>query len=133
MANSSSTADCEVTLADQTLINRFARLNAKCDELEADVASAARLAENASDAINELLIADDNDGSGGLLVRCGEVFARMSAEEAEEWIEGRKAEIEDKTGKQKNVLSEMRTEMTKIKTTLYAKFGHNINLEYDDD
>ncbi|CAG2166567.1 unnamed protein product [Oppiella nova] len=120
--------DVEVTLGDQKLINRFARLNAKCEELEADLSAAERRLENSSEALDELALEDES-----VWIRSGEVFARMTSDGAQQWIEGLRRELESATKGIRESLATMRAEMTTIKATLYAKFGNNINLEYDDD
>ena len=118
----------EVTRADQQLINRFARLNARQEELEADLKAKRGRLENASDAINELVLQDDH-----VLLHCGDVFARMTVEEANQWCERLRLDLESSAAKIEAELGSVRSEMSSIKTSLYAKFGNNINLEYDDD
>ena len=113
---------------DQQLINRFARLNARQEELEADLKAKRGRLENASDAIDELVLQDDH-----VLLHCGDVFSRMTAEEANHWCERLRLDLERSAAALETELGSVRTEMSSIKTSLYAKFGNNINLEYDDD
>lgn len=120
--------DQEVTLADQTLINRFARLNAKCEELETDLTQKKRQLDNTCEAIDELVLQDQH-----VLVSAGEVFAKMDVQKAEEWCEDLKKSLEIGVKDIQSSVETMRAEMSEIKAKLYAKFGSNINLEYDDD
>lgn len=119
---------CEVTRADQQLINRFARLNAKAEELDLDLKERRRQLANARDALDELALHDDH-----VLLHCGDVLARLPLAEAERWCEELRDQLEQGARDLERRLAAMRAQMTDIKATLYGKFGQNINLEYEDD
>ena len=119
--------DCEVTRFDQTLINRFARLNAKCEELEADLAVKKQSAQNTREAIDELFLQEEH-----VLINCGEVLARMTLEEATQWCEDLSSQLTNQIAEKETEVESIRAEMLSIKSRLYAKFGQNINLESDD-
>jgi len=127
--NQSISSECEVTLNDQKLINRFARLNAKCEELQIDINQKKRQLENIEEAITELMIADSED----IYVQSGEVFAHLDADSANDLCEDKKKQLESNVNDINSSLDLMKEEMSQIKVTLYAKFGNNINLEYDDE
>ena len=126
-ANQTISGDCEVTLDDQKLINRFARLNAKCDELQIEINNKNRELQNLEEAVNEMVLTDE------ALVQTGEIFAQLDNDAASEFCEEKKKLLTQEIQIKKQCLDSMKDEMSQIKVTLYAKFGSNINLEYDDE
>ncbi len=128
-SNQNISTECEVTLSDQKLINRFARLNAKCEELQIDSNQKKRIKDNIEEAINEILISDLDH----IYVQTGEIFANLSTDSANDLCEEKKKQLETNIKLINQELDQMKEEMSRIKVTLYAKFGNNINLEYDEE
>lgn len=145
-------ADEEVTIEDQRSINRFARLNAKEDDLDEMLKSLKRDLANVKEATDELLLADDDDdedeagddeelsGAGGKVrdlsnihFRIGEGFIAVSKEEAERMLEAKQKELDAEVRELEARIAPMKEEMSTIKAKLYAKFGANINLDLEDN
>lgn len=51
-----SGSDVEVTLEDQMMINRFARLNNRCEEYRVEITSKEQQLSNIEEALNELIL-----------------------------------------------------------------------------
>jgi len=86
--------------------------------------------ENLKDATTDLEMILDDDCCK---IKVGEVFMECSNEEAEEYVEAKKKEME---GEVKELLEErasLAADMEKLKALLYAKFGKQINLEVDPE
>ena len=116
-----------MTREDQTLINRFARLNAKLEDLDSDLKQKKRQLENTLEAMDELFLQDEH-----VLVMTGEVFAKMSQKEAQEWTQSLKLDLDSDVNQIETNSEEIRSEMSSIKAKLYLKFGSQINLENDE-
>ncbi|CAI9716291.1 prefoldin subunit 4-like [Octopus vulgaris] len=54
-------SDVHVTFEDQQKINKFARHNAKLQDLKDEVTLEKKLLQNLEDALDELLLLEDND------------------------------------------------------------------------
>ncbi|XP_076373732.1 prefoldin subunit 4, partial [Tachypleus tridentatus] len=85
MANTSSTfqpdPDVHVTFEDQQKINKFARENAKLEELNDELNMKQKELQNLEDAGDELLMIEDDQPIPYML---GEVFVIMGQESATE-------------------------------------------------
>ncbi len=57
----------------------------------------------------------------------------MTQDEAQEAVEKRKGELEAEVAEASRRMDSLRSQMSDLKTHLYAKFGSAINLEADDD
>jgi prefoldin subunit 4 len=88
-----------------------------------------RIKDNIEEAMNEILISD----SDHIYVQTGEIFANLSTDSANDLCEQKKIQLENNIKLINQELDQMKEEMSKIKVTLYAKFGNNINLEYDEE
>ncbi|XP_017494458.1 PREDICTED: prefoldin subunit 4-like [Rhagoletis zephyria] len=131
-------ADEEVTIEDQRSINRFARLNAKEDDLDEMLKSLKRDLANVKEATDELLLADDDDDEevrdlSNIHFRIGEGFIAVSKEEAERMLEAKQKELDAEVRELEARIAPMKEEMSTIKAKLYAKFGANINLDLEDN
>ncbi|XP_046908499.2 prefoldin subunit 4 [Dermatophagoides farinae] len=152
-AASETKQQIDVTAEDQQMINRFARLNLKSDELQNKYGELKRQEENLEEAENELMLQDDfgddedfgddtNSGtkqdqqsikpSSNIQFVVGTSFMAVSKTECERLIDQRKAEIKKKMKDLDDQLAPMKEEMNSIKSKLYAKFGSNINLDSED-
>ncbi|KAF8476824.1 Prefoldin subunit-domain-containing protein [Kalaharituber pfeilii] len=118
--------DIEVTPTDQSQINLFSTLHSKHSVLQSTLSTKHTEKEALTDVLSELELVDDDE-----LVpyRVGDAFVYVKAEEARgmlekevETVEGEIREVEEKVGKGKEKMEE-------LKVGLYAKFGKAINLE----
>ncbi|XP_046375237.1 prefoldin subunit 4-like [Haliotis cracherodii] len=126
-----SESDAQVTFEDQQKINKFARHNAKLQDIKEELTTKKKDLQNLEDAADELMLQDGDDGA--IPYQIGEVFVSSTVDEANEMIEKAKEntqkaieELEERAETHKKVLSD-------LKVQLYAKFGNNINLEAEDD
>merc|ERR1711911_454079 len=120
----SADTDIHITLEDQQKINRFARQNARYEELKDDLKVKKRDLQNLEDASDDLLMVEDESAPVPFVI--GEVFAHLGLEEAKTQVDKDIAKIEADCAKIKEV-------MLDLKTQLYAKFGNSINLEAEDE
>lgn len=124
--NTMNDDDVHIKYEDQSKINRFAINNTKLHEYQDDLVQRKKELENLNEAIDELVILDDDEI---VPFQHGEVFTNLKVQDAnveldraKNELEGRIKELEDKADATKKILSE-------LKTALYAKFGNKINLE----
>jgi len=76
----SADTDIHITLEDQQKINRFARQNARYEELKDDLKVKKRDLQNLEDASDDLLMVEDESAPVPFVI--GEVFAHLGLEEA---------------------------------------------------
>ncbi|KAE8740393.1 hypothetical protein FOCC_FOCC014097 [Frankliniella occidentalis] len=124
-------SDVHITYEDQQMINKFARHNAKLDELKEEIKTKKEYLTNLQDACDELALLEGDVEKVPFFM--GESFitqnfedTQSSLEEAKSRAESEMAEIDQKCGDIKEIMSDLRAK-------LYAKFGNHINLEADDD
>ena len=63
----------------------------------------------------------------------GEVFIHLGVDEAQEYLEKAKTEVQEQLTTLKARADEIQRTLSELKVQLYAKFGDNINLEDGDD
>ena len=68
-----------------------------------------------------------------LTFRIGEVFVRISMDDANELIEKQKEKLQGEVRKLDEKTGELKKELADLKVKLYGKFGTNINLEEDEE
>ncbi|XP_034249870.1 prefoldin subunit 4 [Thrips palmi] len=124
-------SDVHITYDDQQMINKFARHNAKLDELKEELKTKKEYLKNLEDACDELVLLEGDVEKVPFFM--GESFITQNFEDTQASLEEAKAraqaemkEIEKKSGDIKEVMSDLRTK-------LYAKFGNHINLEAEDE
>merc|ERR1711894_612300 len=118
--------DTQVTFEDQQKINKFARHNARLQDLKDELDNRKKELQNFEDAENELLMREDE--SDLVPYRIGEVFVSLKTEEANEYLEKAK-ELCQKDIEKNEEQSEIHKKILQdLKVELYAKFGTNINL-----
>lgn len=83
--------EISVTHEDQKMINSFANKNAKDNELKNIIENRKKTLQNLEDASDELMMLDD---VLDVPVQIGEVFLRMSPDDAQAYIDQSKEEIE---------------------------------------
>ncbi|KAF0305385.1 putative prefoldin subunit 4 [Amphibalanus amphitrite] len=127
----SSDSDVHVTREDQSKINKFARLNAKLQDLQDEIKDKENLMKNLDDASDELLMVDDEEEPVPFMV--ADVFFHTPLEETKAKLETLKDELTRQMEELNSKGSRFKEEMALLKRDLYAKFGDNINLEPDED
>ncbi|XP_064599362.1 prefoldin subunit 4-like [Liolophura sinensis] len=122
--------DMQVTFEDQEKINKFARHNAKLQDLKDELTAKKKDLQNLEDASDELLLLEDENT---IPYQIGEVFVSLSPDETSNMLDAAKVNtqkdieaIEKHCDGHKQILSE-------LKVQLYAKFGNNINLEAEEE
>ncbi|XP_046635405.1 prefoldin subunit 4-like [Daphnia pulicaria] len=126
-----SDSDIHITLEDQQKINRFARHNAKWEELRDDLKNKKGDLQNLEDASDDLLLVDDESALIPFVV--GEVFVHFNMEEAKEKLEEAKDKVKKDIEAIEAECTNIKTLMSDLKTQLYAKFGNSINLEAEEE
>lgn len=135
LAPSNSASDIVVTYEDQQKINRFARLNARMEEIKDELKAKKIELQNIEDALSEISIAElsDEGDDVGVKILEGEVFVSFTYEGATTWIEDKKAVAEKESNAFLESIESIKVEMNQLKIALYTKFGKdNINLEAED-
>ncbi|XP_059483208.1 prefoldin subunit 4 [Neocloeon triangulifer] len=137
MASSKSTvrADSEVhiTFEEQQKINKFARLNARLDELKEELSSTKndkKNLEEAVEAVDEVELLGEVEE---IAYSMGDIFLLQSPESTKDMLAEAKEKLENDIEKIKAGMESTKELMSDLRTQLYAKFGDNINLEADDD
>uniref|UniRef100_A0A6G1S4H3 Prefoldin subunit 4 n=1 Tax=Aceria tosichella TaxID=561515 RepID=A0A6G1S4H3_9ACAR len=118
-----------VSKEDQTKINRFARLNARLEDVKEEISSKTNELKNYEDAVSEAEMKVLEDQGDKLHLQVGDILINLDPEKTQKWLEDKMellkksvAELEDKKA---NIVEEM----SELKTHLYARFGNNIHLE----
>src|SRR5690349_3050197 len=91
MANKNTDNDVDIKIEDQSKINRFAINNTKLHEYQDDLGEKLKQLQNLKDAIDELIIFDENEI---IPFQQGEVFTHLKVQEANVELENTKLEIE---------------------------------------
>lgn len=132
--SSSGQKEIVVTFEDQQKINRFARLNARTEEIKEELKAKKLALQNMDDALTEISAAElEDDSDEGVRIQEGETFVKFAFDSATDWVEGKKKVLEEEVRTANSSIDTIREEMNQLKTALYAKFGkENINLEAED-
>ena len=106
-------------------------MNNRLEELKDDIKSKKGQITTLDDADQDLLMMDDDDET--VQYQIGEIFITMSQDDVREALEKDKEKLEGEVEKLEEKSGEIRSQMSDLKTHLYAKFGNAINLEADED
>lgn len=157
MIKASENSNQDVTANDQFMINTFAKLTLKTEELQEKHDDLEREFQNLLLAESELMFDDLEDDFGddelnnendcskmdnknpdskekikpssNMQFKLGSLFIAVSKSEMESLLEKSNIELKAKMNKLDESLAPMKQEMNDIKTKLKAKFGNNINLD----
>ncbi|CAL4122841.1 unnamed protein product, partial [Meganyctiphanes norvegica] len=124
-------SDVHITYEDQQKINKFARCNARYQDMKEEIKSKEGDLQNLQDAEDEMMIALDTDEKVPFMI--GEVFVMKSQDEANEAIAGQRVQMQEDMVALNQRTLELQDAMTQLKADLYAKFGNNINLEPEEE
>ncbi|XP_073976088.1 prefoldin subunit 4 [Rhodnius prolixus] len=123
-------SDVHITYEDQQRINKFARHNARNEDLKEELKNKQNELRNLEDAVEELELMDESEQIPFLV---GEVFLFQNLENTQKSIAELKEKILDEIKVIQNKSAQLTLAMVDLKTQLYAKFGNHINLEPDED
>ncbi|KAJ3661877.1 hypothetical protein Zmor_006255 [Zophobas morio] len=123
-------SDVHISYEDQQKINKFARLNAKLEDLKEEVKVKENDLKSIEEACEEVVLFDDEEKIPYLV---GEVFIHQDVETTQQCLEEAKKRIEQNMTDLKNQCDEVKNQMGDLKSYLYGKFGSHINLEADDE
>lgn len=118
-----------VTLEDQSKINKFAKHNARLEDLKDELQMKKNDLKNLEEAADEIELFDEDEQIPFVF---GEVFMSHNLSRTQELVAAAKekkiteiAEIEEKCKQLQDLMGE-------LKTQLYLRFGSNIYLENDE-
>ncbi|CAH0398740.1 unnamed protein product [Chilo suppressalis] len=123
-------SDVHISYEDQQKINKFARLNAKVDDIKDELKVKQNDMKNLEEAVEELSLTDDSETIPCLI---GEVFICQSLDNTLKSLEDAKAKKEGEIGELKHKCDELKSQMSELKSHLYGKFGSHINLENEEE
>ncbi|KAK5642538.1 hypothetical protein RI129_008705 [Pyrocoelia pectoralis] len=123
-------SDVHITFEDQQKINKFARLNAKLEDLKFEIKEKENDLKKLEDACDEIVLLDETEKIPYLV---GEVFIYQDIDQTQACLEESKNKTESEIAILKSKSAEIKDWMGDLKTYLYGKFGSNINLEADEE
>ncbi|CAF4908240.1 unnamed protein product [Pieris macdunnoughi] len=123
-------SDVHISFEDQQKINKFARLNAKADDIKDELKVKQNDIKNLEEAVEELALTDDSEKIPFLV---GEVFICQSLEDTLKSLEDMKCKKQNEIGDLELRCEELKSQMSELKAHLYGKFGSHINLENEED
>ncbi|XP_026316824.1 probable prefoldin subunit 4 [Hyposmocoma kahamanoa] len=123
-------SDVHISYEDQQKINKFARLNAKVDDLKDELKVKQNDMKNLEEAVEELTLADDTEKIPYLV---GEVFISLSLEDTLVSLDEAKSKKEGEISELEAKCEDLKSQMSELKAHLYGKFGSHINLENEED
>ncbi|XP_045495666.1 probable prefoldin subunit 4 [Colias croceus] len=123
-------SDVHISFEDQQKINKFARLNAKADDIKDELKIKQNDIKNLEEAVEELALADDSEKIPFLI---GEVFICQSLEDTLKSLEDMKGKKQNEISELESKCEELKSQMSELKAHLYGKFGSHINLENEED
>lgn len=118
----------EVTRDDQNKINLFARTHRLLKEQKSELESMKEKLNNLNDGIDDLELHDE-ELDGKVPVMVGDIFVLQTVEGAQEIMTRSKNILQDKISKTSTELDETQKKLDGLKSSLYSKFGNEINLE----
>lgn len=121
--------DVHVTFEDQAKINKFAKHNARLEDLKNELKTKKNDLKNVEEAVDEIELFDDDEQ---LPVVFGEVFIAHSVTSARELLEETKQKKLNEIKRIEAKCTEIQGYMSELKTQLYHRFGTNIYLENDE-
>ncbi|KAE9550904.1 hypothetical protein FO519_005888 [Halicephalobus sp. NKZ332] len=118
-----------VSPEDQKKINTFARLYDKERQLKAEIDLMKKICLDLEDA--ELAILEVDEGK--IPFKYGLAFISEKSDDVSSLVEKRQEEAKLKQRNAEIELEKIKTEMSTLRTELYATFGDNISLEADEE
>jgi prefoldin subunit 4 len=125
-----SDAEIQVRREDQDKINRFARLNARHEDLKVERRELKRALEGLDDASTELMMGTGgDDNTTPVMILTGEAFLETTEDDAVQYCEQQVAELQADDDLLQAEEAAIGAEKDALKKVLYGRFGKSINLE----
>lgn len=115
-----------VTYEDQQKINKFSKLIMRKDNLEKELSQQRQEKEYLDDVSLEIELIDEDDM---VSYKVGALFLQLKQSEVVEQLEKDMESVDNLIDSLETQDSELNEEIRVLKSSLYAKFGDNINLE----
>lgn len=122
-------ADVHVTFEDQAKINKFAKHNAKLDDLKDELAAKKNEMKNLEEAADEIELFDEDEQIPFVV---GEVFFSYGLSKTQELLAEAKTKKESEIKRIEEKCRDLQGLMGELKLALYQRFGTNIYLENDE-
>jgi len=123
--------DVSITFEDQQKINKFARFNAKLEDIKEELKVKQNDMTSLEEACDELALMDESDGKVPYLI--GEVFICQNVDFTLQRLEEAKLAKTAEKEKLEAQAEAIKNQMNELKAHLYGKFSTHINLENEDD
>ncbi|KAF7995321.1 hypothetical protein HCN44_006428 [Aphidius gifuensis] len=123
-------SDIHISYEDQQKINKFAKQNAQMDDFKEELKIKQNDLKNLEDACDEMALMDDDVK---VAYRIGDLFVNQDLEKTQKCLEEAKEKKLEEIAELESKCADLKTIMTDLKVSLYAKFGSHINLENEED
>ncbi|XP_017468646.1 PREDICTED: probable prefoldin subunit 4 [Rhagoletis zephyria] len=121
--------DVHISFEDQQKINRFAKHNARMDDLKMELDMKKNDLKSVEEALDEIELFDEDEEIPFLF---GEVFLTHKLTKTQELLAAVKEETLKEIAAIDVKANEIKSEMNELKSHLYQRFGSNISLESED-
>lgn len=118
-----------VTKEDQDKINRFAKLNARIEDIKDEVSTKTNELESYKDALAEIEMKELEDAADKLHLQVGDLMVNLTPDKLREYLESKMTGINASLTEAESKKESIAEEMSQLKAHLYARFGNNIHLE----
>ncbi|XP_067645896.1 probable prefoldin subunit 4 [Eurosta solidaginis] len=121
--------DVHISFEDQQKINRFAKHNARMDDLKMELDMKKNDLKSVEEALDEIELFDEYEEIPFLI---GEVFLTHKLEKTQELLATVKEQTLKEIAEVEVKANEIKAEMNELKSHLYQRFGSNISLESEE-
>ncbi|KAH8379785.1 hypothetical protein KR009_007238 [Drosophila setifemur] len=121
--------DVHISFEDQQRINRFAKHNARMDDLKAELEQKRNELKCVEEALDEIELFDEDEDIPFLV---GEVFLSHKLGATQKLLGETKELVLKEIASVEAKAKVIKAEMDELKAHLYQRFGSNISLESDD-
>ncbi|SPP76921.1 probable prefoldin subunit 4 [Drosophila guanche] len=121
--------DVHISFEDQLRINRFAKHNARLDDLKVELDVKKNELKCVEEALDEIELFDEDEDIPFLV---GEVFLSHKLGKTQELLAETKDMVIKEIANIEAKAKAIKVEMDDLKAHLYQRFGSNISLENDD-
>lgn len=118
-----------ISFEDQQRINRFAKHNARMDDLKMELEMKKNDLKCVEEALEEIELFDEDEDIPFLI---GEVFLSHKLGKTQELLAETKNQTLSEIANIESKAKVIKAEMDELKAHLYHRFGSNISLESDD-
>lgn len=118
-----------VTFEDQSKINKFAKHNAKLEDLKDELAIRQNDLTSLEEAVDEIELFDADDQIPFVV---GEVFISYNLAKTQELLAEAKVKKQGEIKRIEEKCRDLQGLMAELKAALYQRFGSNIYLENDE-